>query len=390
LGALEQLEQSAMGYLLAGGAPISPDDFARYLDAFKGECEAIAVVPAPESKGDSFREPDWETTSFRARVPLRAARENWWIASYSALRQVDKDNAGLLDQTAETAAEETYQEGLSVVEPEAITGEVGPPPAGGINWTAGRASLHDFPAGAEAGTFLHDLLEWSANRGFADTLAQPEVLRDQIARRCQLRGWAHWVDPLTDWLLQFLDLPLNTGLATAPVTLAGLRAYRAEMEFWLAASAVNTRAIDRLVRRHALTGQTRPELQPMELNGMLKGFIDLVFEHEGRYYVADYKSNKLGPEDAAYTPAALWEAILHSRHELQYVLYLLALHRHLQSRLADYDYDRHVGGAVYLFLRGAWSPTQGLHAERPPRVLIEALDRLFSAGHTAACSESSA
>ena len=76
------------------------------------------------------------------------------------------------------------------------------------------------------------------------------------------------------------------------------------------------------------------------------------------------------------------DAILHTRYELQYVLYLFALHRLLKARLPDYDYDRHVGGAVYLFLRGIEAPSQGLHAERPPRALIEALDERFA--HTCA------
>jgi exodeoxyribonuclease V beta subunit len=64
---------------------------------------------------------------------------------------------------------------------------------------------------------------------------------------------------------------------------------------------------------------------------MLKGFMDLVFAHQGRYYVADYKSNWLGPDAAAYSPEAMSAEILHARYELQYVLYLLALHRLLQG-----------------------------------------------------------
>ncbi|MBP6801428.1 MAG: PD-(D/E)XK nuclease family protein, partial [Zoogloea sp.] len=110
----------------------------------------------------------------------------------------------------------------------------------------------------------------------------------------------------------------------------------------------------------------------------LKGFIDLVVEHEGRYYVIDYKSNWLGPDDAAYTATAMAQEILAKRYELQYVLYLLALHRLLKLRLPDYDYEQHMGGALYLFLRGSQSPTRGIHAERPPRELIESLDRLFA------------
>ena len=70
--------------------------------------------------------------------------------------------------------------------------------------------------------------------------------------------------------------------------------------------------------------------------------------------------------------------MLQHRYELQYVLYVFALHRLLRARLPDYDYERHVGGAVYLILRGHAAPGQGLHCERPPRALIEALDALFS------------
>jgi exodeoxyribonuclease V beta subunit len=150
------------------------------------------------------------------------------------------------------------------------------------------------------------------------------------------------------------------------------------MEFWLAAHRVDARALDRLVSAHTLGGAPRPALQPTTLNGMLKGFMDLVFEHQGRYYVADYKSNWLGPDAAAYTAQAMRESMLDARYELQYVLYLFALHRLLKSRLPDYDYDRHVGGAVYWFLRGIDAPSQGLHVERPPRVLIESLDACFA------------
>jgi exodeoxyribonuclease V beta subunit len=241
---------------------------------------------------------------------------------------------------------------------------------------------HGFQRGADAGSFLHDLMEWAANEGFAKLAADEQLVRDTVARRCNLRGWARWIEPLTDWLLYLLRTPLALpaveGEAVPPVVLAKLTSYMAEMEFWLAAHTVDTQVLDQLVCDLTLDGAPRPALEPARLNGMLKGFIDLVFEHDGRYYVADYKSNWLGADDTAYTPAKMRAQILHSRYELQYVLYLFALHRLLKVRLPDYDYDRHVGGAVYLFLRGGRAPGQGLHIERPPRELIEELDALFA------------
>jgi exodeoxyribonuclease V beta subunit len=243
-------------------------------------------------------------------------------------------------------------------------------------------TLHGFERGADAGTFLHDLMEWAADEGFAAIAQDTEAVRDQVARRSNVRGWSRWIEPLTQWLLHLIRTPLrlppHAGSNVMPVTFEKLGAYMAEMEFWVAAHRVDTLALDALVTAMTLDGAARPALDAARLNGMLKGFMDLVFEHEGRYYVADYKSNWLGPDDAAYTAESMRAQILHSRYELQYVLYLFALHRLLKSRLPDYDYDRHVGGAVYLFLRGAHAPGQGLHFERPPRELIERLDALFA------------
>jgi exodeoxyribonuclease V beta subunit len=133
--------------------------------------------------------------------------------------------------------------------------------------------------------------------------------------------------------------------------------------------------LDRLIQEHIMPGQARQALQARPLEGMLTGALDLVLEFEGRYYVLDYKSNKL----PAYGSAHLQQAILAHRYDVQYTLYLLALHRLLKARLAGYDYDTHVGGALYLFLRGIDQPGAGLHVDRPPKALIESLDEMMRA-----------
>jgi exodeoxyribonuclease V beta subunit len=150
------------------------------------------------------------------------------------------------------------------------------------------------------------------------------------------------------------------------------------MEFWFAVHEAQAQQLDAVMTRYTLDAQPRAALQPQMLNGMLKGYMDLVFEHGGRYYVLDYKSNGLGDDDAAYTPEALRDAVLKNRYEVQYVLYIFALHRLLRSRLPVYDYDTHVGGAVTWFLRGHAAATRGVHTEKPPYALMEALEALFS------------
>jgi exodeoxyribonuclease V beta subunit len=247
-------------------------------------------------------------------------------------------------------------------------------------------SLHGFPRGAAPGHFLHGLLEWAGRQGFARVRTDPAAqadLSDLVARRCSLRGWESWIDPLRAWLNGWLDTPLRLDalmqgtspiLQVAPIA---LKQYQVEMEFWFAVSGADTATLDALVQRHTLQGVARTPLLPQQVNGMLKGFIDLVFEHDGRYFVVDYKSNYLGASDSDYTAATMREAILKDRYDLQFVLYIYALHRLLRSRIPDYAYEQHVGGAIYIFLRGHSAATQGLHCERPPLALLEAMDRLF-------------
>ena len=141
---------------------------------------------------------------------------------------------------------------------------------------------------------------------------------------------------------------------------------------------VDVQRLDMLVTQATFSGLPRPAALPNTLTGLLKGFIDLVFVHDGRYYVADYKFNHLGPDIEDYAPEKLREAMLNKRYDLQMVLYLLALHRLLKARLGQhYDYDQHIGGGLYLFLRGAEHASHGRVLERPDRVLIETLDQLF-------------
>ncbi|HAS86230.1 MAG TPA: hypothetical protein DCS31_05455 [Candidatus Competibacteraceae bacterium] len=115
----------------------------------------------------------------------------------------------------------------------------------------------------------------------------------------------------------------------------------------------------------------------------MKGYIDLVFESGGRFYLADYKSNWLGAEVAAYRRSRLDEAMARESYGLQYLIYTVALHRYLRLRVPNYHYDRHFGGVFYLFLRGmdpAWGEDYGVFRDRPPAELIRALDVLMATG----------
>lgn len=367
--ALDNWPESGLGYLIAGDneRPIS-DCLAPLVQAQAG----IAIKPLPEPETIHFTERAPEDLG-PALESTREAREDWWIASYSAIEYRDMAGTGIAftGEVEDAQTQNLLEESAQQTDDEAS----GARPA--------THNQHQFPKGAAPGTFLHELLEWCAQQGFDRVLDNPEALRDQLVRRCSTRGWSEWAEPLEQWLLALIrtPLPLQRG-SDEQSSLAGLASLRPELEFWFESRNVPITRLDQLVTEHTLNSADRPRVEAKHFNGMLKGFIDLVFEHEGQYYVLDYKSNALGESDSAYTDQAMGEAILDKRYDLQYVLYLLALHRLLKARLPDYDYDQHVGGAVYLFLRGIEAPGNGAFVDKPPRTMIEQLDALFD-GNTA-------
>ena len=409
-GKSPQLEQSAIGHLLTGGTKIaSVEALWKALEQLRGPCAEIAICTAPKVD-DARLALEQEEALSPARTPTHGTFERWWIASYSALRlgstpaALDRPGLSALASVAETAAEETALEEQASALPAAAIA-MGADDASKLvanettKLVAHEANrLHALPRGSRYGTFLHGLLEWAAqqegcdgegqgeSQGFAAAVQARSPRRDMLMRRCRLRGLSDWVEPLDQWLEQLLSQSwtlqgLQDSAGRVPVlALRDLRPeqIQVEMEFWFASHGVDTRILERLTQTHYLPGQARPPLLAEQINGMLRGFIDLVFEHQGRYYVLDWKSNWLGPDDSAYTPQAMQAAILSHRYDLQFLLYLLALHRQLRARLPGYDYDRHIGGAVYVFLRGSAAASQGLFTAKPPAALIEALDALFA------------
>ncbi|MBD9362845.1 exodeoxyribonuclease V subunit beta [Methylomonas fluvii] len=361
-----QLEKSAMGALLNWQAKMPISALAERLIELKGRCAAISITPLPEIDDARYSPVLADESGDEARVPLGKVSSNWWIASYSALHIVDR-----LTPTAEPSQPlpefETAHDDKQNDEAE-ITATLSKPLSG----------VHALPRGAGPGVLIHDLLEECAQWGFANVAVNPALRQDLIQKRF-IGEWENKHAVIASALAHWLNMPL---LEDANVSLAALEtnAYQAELEFLLGADTVDTAELDRLVSRHTVGGQARPGLLPSQVNGLLKGFIDLVFVHDQRYYVVDYKFNSLGADDAAYTHEALTAAMLAKRYDLQYSLYLLALHRLLKVRLgAAYDYETHIGGGLYLFLRGAQGPRAGRVFDKPPRALIEGLDALFGA-----------
>ncbi|KTG15918.1 MULTISPECIES: exodeoxyribonuclease V subunit beta [unclassified Guyparkeria] len=357
------------------GAKASDEEVATALAAW-AEHPAITVtaVPQPRDPARHRFTPPAEAELLGPREPGFAAFTPWWISSFSAL------TASVGHATPLPAPEGARDEIRLETDTLESIGETPSPQS------TTPTGIHALPRGAHIGTLLHDLIEAIAKEGFGRYRARPERVRRLLARSAYpgLRGLD---EAQTEVVAESLDTLMGSRWRMpaddTPMALAELSRYQAEMEFWLAVETTDPARVDQLVQEFVAPGRPRPALSGQAINGMLKGFIDLTVEHEGRYYLIDWKSNWLGPDASAYTPQALEHAVLEARYDLQFVLYLVALHRHLADRLPDYDYDRHIGGAAYVFLRGITSShgeadNAGVYTCRPDRALIETLDTLFS------------
>jgi exodeoxyribonuclease V beta subunit len=357
--------RSAIGYLLSGEQPRAPAELATDVRAFAAATAGVAVHDASSDEALPPR------TRLQARDPLAPLvtpapyaagfERDWSVSSYTALvRDAGRAGATAGDLPARHVRNDE-PDGAPAPEGRAPTSSVLP-------W-------HRFPRGALAGNFLHDQLEWLAGEGFA--LDRSIDIRERLLRRCERQGWGHRGEDVLAWLREVCRTPLPpTG-----VPLSALSSLSPEMEFWFPSDGLDAARVDALCRQHLQPGLPRPALAQRSLKGMLMGFADLVFEHAGRYWVLDYKSNRLGPTDADYTSQTMEAAMREHRYDVQATLYLLALHRLLRVRLGHaYHPDQHLGGAIYLFLRGIAGPAAGCCTITAPQALIAQLDALLQAG----------
>ncbi|MCO4204947.1 exodeoxyribonuclease V subunit beta [Aeromonas taiwanensis] len=361
------LHQTAIGYLLQKGEEGDAATLATALSALAQDLPGVAVGeplltrPAPLPPEE---EPLGEPQVRRFGGTLE---RDWWISSYSGLAAQGHGhskgvlaNPGFDDEVVTEAAALATEEPVQAPQP----------------------SIFTFPKGARPGTLLHSLFE---TIDFESAAGEP--LAQHIATLLAQDGFDEsWAQVLQQQVEAVLDTPLETGFGE-PVRLRDLAPERkqVELEFFLPMGRVTAPALTALCQQYDPLSRGNKPLSFATVQGMLKGFIDLVFEWQGRWYLLDYKSNHLGMSPADYSRPALEQAMVEHRYDLQYQLYSLALHRLLSLRLPGYDFDQHFGGVFYLFLRGM--PQGGIFHTRPSRELVQGLDRLFSEGAASALAQ---
>jgi exodeoxyribonuclease V beta subunit len=381
-GHFNEAESSPLAYLLgqADGFAALDDDamLAGVALLARGGAGAIGVEEVVEERrGLRYEPPRAPAEELLPREFTGSIRGDWRVSSFSALVAHDER----LSRPAEEG-QDHHDEGADAPQILPVTPAV-------------QIPLFDFPAGPNAGNCLHSLLE---KLDFVD--ANVAAVAERAAELLPRFGLARErAQRLAEAVVAMLDteLPVDGGtIALRNVTMARRRS---EMEFILPVASgdridpLTAAKLAAAFRDEAKLPQVRAYAERvaalcfMPLSGHLKGFVDLVFEHGGRWYLLDWKSNRLGLGAADYAAALLEPEMARHDYFLQYHLYAVALHRHLETRLRGYRYEQHFGGVLYLFVRGvhpSHPPGTGVFFDRPPRGLIERLSAALGSMERAA------
>ncbi|TEW55016.1 exodeoxyribonuclease V subunit beta [Psychromonas sp. RZ22] len=365
------LVKSALGYLCikAGEALQAGDDqhLLKLLQSLSQEAPHIGVRSEPKVLDQEYNAINTSAEQLIAPKQFSGVIEkNWWVTSYSALSRFHSAPT-IEDKQTKKIPEKSV---LITLEADRITNGLSHEPV---------MDIFSFPRGAKHGTFLHELFE---EVDFQDSnLAQ---LTPWLEDRLSVNNYEQaeqWAPIVAEWILQILAHPLaQNSYPELSLSQLSVEQKKVEMQFFIPMQPIVSSSINKLISFYDPLSARAGELQFNKVQGMLKGFIDLTFEYQGQYFVLDYKSNYLGDKLTDYSEEAMADAIVEHRYDFQYQLYTLALHRLLRSRLADdYDYDQHIGGVFYTFLRGMQGEeSAGSYFIKPKFELIDKLDRLLS------------
>jgi exodeoxyribonuclease V beta subunit len=335
-----------------------------------GELEMLVEANAPLMGFERLNRPPSKAMFTDTTPPMdlcvasyqRAATHRWGVSSFSQLRS-GEIHLG--------PGEDGFDHDVALSEPVSESSGLG------------RIPLVDFPKGSRPGTFFHTLLEYLDFQ----RVWQPETL-SLVERTMDRYGIdKQHATVVRKTLASTVETSLSEGLRLFVV---GRKQRLDEMEFHLPVSGspapLSPKRLADVFRAHqspAVQTSYPDRLERLgfrHMEGYLKGFIDLIFEHQGRYYVVDYKSNHLGDDYDSYQTSKLGPAMAHGDYYLQYHLYLLALHRFLSIRKRGYSYEKHIGGVYYLFIKGMEprrGPANGVFFDRPSEAMVDGLSKLF-------------
>ena len=235
--------------------------------------------------------------------------------------------------------------------------------------------IFKFPAGANAGNFMHDVFE---NLNFSDPSGWEELISKKLDDH--QFGSKQWLPTILEMVNQVMGTELEKGFC---LNLLKKSDCLEEMEFHFPVSSGFLPELAQYVPEHSkfrkyLDRINADECSRIESDGYLKGLIDLTFRKDGKYYILDWKSNKLNGTSEGFGQKEIEREMLTHHYVLQYHIYTVALHRFLGSRMRGYSYERNFGGVYYLFVRGMKKGAdRGIFFDLPDLETVQALEKFL-------------
>lgn len=236
--------------------------------------------------------------------------------------------------------------------------------------------FHTLRRGAKTGNLLHYIFETVS---FSDDTRWDKVLNEAVRRF--LPGQHELYVPMLRQMLQHI-LHTNIPVNGDEFRLSEVAWHKciAEFEFDFPIGLFTPDILNNLSAPDMEIAVKRfTDYNSNELEGIMNGKMDLFFEHKGKYYILDWKSNYLGSTLENYAPEELTNAMNDSNYHLQYLIYTVAAKKYLQTRLANFSYERQFGGVIYLFVRGMRNDSNtGIFTCKPPLSKIRKLEEILS------------
>ncbi len=329
----------------------------------------IRHIPLPEAPVDAVV-PDRTAAplELKCREFAGTVDHSWRVSSYSSLLSQQTAQPDMPDR-------DTLPESIWLASDD---------PDGAIGLERPR-DICAFPKGARTGLFFHEIFE-----RIPFGARHQDTRRTLIAGKLQEYGFEpDWLEPVHAAVEAVLSVRLRSDRGDLVLSDVGQDRRIHEMEFYFPLATVRPQTLQHILRRSSLgsvCGELPHRLESLEFaptRGFMKGFIDLIFEHRGVFYLLDWKTNYLGPSLAHYAEDKLAKAMAEHYYVLQYLLYTLAVHRHLGLRTAQYRYEQHFGGIFYLFIRGVDTEKGsdfGVFHDRPDSNLIRSLGKALIPG----------
>ncbi len=294
---------------------------------------------------DSEIEPSLDPRNFRRTSSIHSGLQ---VSSFSSLTSWAHDDPDVPD----------YDQFLAVDDPQS-------------EQESDERNIFTFPRGPQPGTCIHKIFE---EIDFQNPDADDTLITTELARYGIDKQWKSVVTEMLHVVTKANIHPQNKKMSLSAVQPESIVQ---ELEFYYRTGDITS---------HKLLSMIRDDVGPQftgeqSVSGFLKGYIDLTFEFNGKFYLLDYKTNHLGNAIADYGEEHLKQEMEEAAYDLQYHIYTIALHRFLKRRMKNYDYNQHFGGAFYLFLRGMNEDgREGIFFDRPPQDTIKELDSYLLSG----------